>query len=407
MILEVGLQALEDLERVLDRRLVDVDLLEAPRQRPVLLEVLAILLVGRRPHAAQRPRLQRRLQQVRGVHRPAARRPRADDRMDLVDEQDGVRMVLELLHHRLQPLLEVAAIPRAREQRPHVEREDRGLGQHRRRLAVDDLARQPLGDGRLADAGIADQQGVVLPPPAEDLDTPLDLEITADQRIHVPPACLLIQVDAVLLQCGLLGFLAALSPLGLRFRRWLGTLHRPRFPVGRVFRDAMADVVDRVVTGHVLLLQEIGRMALALREDRDEDVRPRHLGAARALDMDRRPLDHPLEARGRRRLGPFDVRDQRVELLVEEGDDGLAQLVEVDPAGLHDPGGVRLVDEREEKMFERRKLVLALVRLPESVVDCGFEGTRKRGHSPRPSGRTRRPVRAGVGQGPSQLPITR
>ena len=42
--------------------------------------------------------------------------------------------------------------------------------------------------------------------------------------------------------------------------------------------------------------------------------------------------------------------------------------------------------EREKEMFEGRKLVLALVRLPESVVDCGFQGTRKRGHSPRPSG---------------------
>jgi hypothetical protein len=67
---------------------------------------------------------------------------------------------------------------------------------------------------------------------------------------------------------------------------------------------------------------------------------------------------------------------------------------------------VRLVDQREEKMFERRELMLALVRLPESVVDGGFEGARKRGHSPRPSGRTRRPVRAGVGQVHSQLPIT-
>ena len=207
MVLEVGLQPLEDLERVLDRRLVDVDLLEPPRQRPVLLEVLAVLLVGGRAHAAQRARLQRRLQQVRGVHRPAAGRAGADHRVDLVDEEDGVRVRLELLHHRLQPLLEVAAIARAGEQRAHVEREDRGVGEHRRRLAVDDLARQPLGDRGLADAGVADQQRVVLAPPAEHLDAALDLEVAADQRIDVPPPRLLVQVDAVLLQRGLLGFL--------------------------------------------------------------------------------------------------------------------------------------------------------------------------------------------------------
>ena len=255
----------------------------------------------------------------------------------------------------------------------------------RRRLAVDDLARQPLGDGGLADAGVAHQQRVVLPPPAEDLDAPLDLEITADQRIHVPPACLLVQVDAVLLQCGLLGFLGPLG-LCLRLRRCLCALHRPRLAIGRILGDAVADVVHRVVAGHVLLLQEIRGMALAFREDRHEHVRARHLGAPRALHVDRRPLDHPLEAGGRRRLGPLDVRDERVQLLVEEGDDGLAQLVDVDAAGLHHPRGVGFVDQRQKEVLQGRQLVLALIGLPESVVDCGFQGTRERGHHPRPSG---------------------
>ena len=90
-------------------------------------------------------------------------------------------------------------------------------------------------------------------------------------------------------------------------------------------------------------------MALALGEDRDEHVGAGDLGAARALDMDRRALDHPLEAGGRRRLGSLDVGDQRVELLVEEGDDGLAQLVEIDAAGLHHPGRVRLVDSASSR----------------------------------------------------------
>ena len=36
--------------------------------------------------------------------------------------------------------------------------------------------------------------------------------------------------------------------------------------------------------------------------------------------MDRGALDHPLEAGSGRSLGPLDVGDQRVKLLVEEGD---------------------------------------------------------------------------------------
>ena len=86
--LEIGLQPLHDLDRVLDRRLVDVDLLEAADQRPVLLEILAIFLIGRRADAAQRALRQRRLQQVRRIHRAAGGRAGADHRVDLVDEED-------------------------------------------------------------------------------------------------------------------------------------------------------------------------------------------------------------------------------------------------------------------------------------------------------------------------------
>jgi hypothetical protein len=85
--LEIGLQALEDLDRVLDRRLVDVDLLEPAQQGAVLLEMLAEFLVGGRADAAHRAAGQRRLQQVRGIHRAARGRARADHRVDFVDEQ--------------------------------------------------------------------------------------------------------------------------------------------------------------------------------------------------------------------------------------------------------------------------------------------------------------------------------
>ena len=142
--LEVGLQALEDLDGVLDRGLLDVDLLEAAHERAVLLEVLPVLLVGRRADAAHAARLQRRLQKVGGVHGAARGGARTDHGVDLVDEQDRAGIVLDLLHHRLQALLEVAAIARAGEQRAHVEREDGGVLQHLGHLALDDLARQAL-----------------------------------------------------------------------------------------------------------------------------------------------------------------------------------------------------------------------------------------------------------------------
>ncbi len=56
VLLEAALQALQDLDRLLDRRLDDVDLLEPPRQRRVLLEDAAVLGEGGRADALHRAR---------------------------------------------------------------------------------------------------------------------------------------------------------------------------------------------------------------------------------------------------------------------------------------------------------------------------------------------------------------
>ena len=82
-------QPLEDRHRLLDRRLADEDRLEAPLQRRVLLDVLAVLVERRRADALQLAAGQRRLHHVGGVHR-ALGRAGADHRVQLVDEEDHV-----------------------------------------------------------------------------------------------------------------------------------------------------------------------------------------------------------------------------------------------------------------------------------------------------------------------------
>ena len=134
------------------------------------------------------PAGERRLQQVGRVHRAAAGGAGADHGVDLVDEQDRAAHRLEFGRHRLQPLLEIAAIARAGQQRAHVEREDGGVVQHFRHFALDDAPRQAFGDRGLADAGIADIERVVLGAPAQDLDGALDLGLAADQRIDLAAA---------------------------------------------------------------------------------------------------------------------------------------------------------------------------------------------------------------------------
>src|SRR5207249_1064717 len=115
-------QAAQDRDRLLDRWLVDEDLLEAPLERGVLLDVLAVLVEGRRTDRVQLAPGEHRLEQVRGVHR-ALGRAGADDRVQLVDEQDDPAVgVLDLLQDGLQALLELAPELRTGDERAEVER---------------------------------------------------------------------------------------------------------------------------------------------------------------------------------------------------------------------------------------------------------------------------------------------
>ena len=59
--------------------------------------------------------------------------------------------------------------------RAEVERDDAFVAQHLRDVAGGDFLGQALDDGRLADAGFAEQHRVVLGAAAQDLDDPLDL----------------------------------------------------------------------------------------------------------------------------------------------------------------------------------------------------------------------------------------
>ena len=78
-------------------------------------------------------------------------------------------MIGQRLRDRLEPLLEVAAEPRPRQQGGGVEREHLRAGQPRRHVLFRQPRREPFGERGLADARVADEHGVVLAPPAQDL----------------------------------------------------------------------------------------------------------------------------------------------------------------------------------------------------------------------------------------------
>jgi hypothetical protein len=192
---------------------------------------------------------------------------------------------------------------------------------------------ETFGNGRLADAGIADEQRIVLLAAAEHLDGAHDLCLTADQRIDLAVLGLLVEVDAVGRQGVLAGlfFLARIRGTALLVR----TAYRTLLAHAWAFGDAVADVLNSIEPRHVLLLQEVRGMAFTLSENGDEDVGARHLFPTGGLDMHHCAMDHALEARGR--LGVGGAFDDDVGLvLVEKSDNPRLELRYVDVAGPHD-----------------------------------------------------------------------
>ena len=194
------LEPVQDLDRLVDGRLANEHGLEAALERWVALDILAILVERRRADHVQLAARERRLQHVARVHRPLGGAG-ADERVQLVDKEDDVALVLgDLVDHLLQPFLELTAVLRARDHAGEVELDDAPAGEGLRHLVVDDPLRDPFDDRGLADAGIADQRRVVLRAAREDLDRLLDLVGAADHRIELALSGILGQVATELVE---------------------------------------------------------------------------------------------------------------------------------------------------------------------------------------------------------------
>jgi hypothetical protein len=120
--------------------------------------------------------------------------------VELVDEEDDVAAGADLLEHLLEALLEVAAVAGAGDQGAEVERVELLALERLGHVVGDDLLRQTLDHGGLADARLADEDGVVLLAPRQHLHHPLDLLRAADHRVELLLARLLCEVATELVE---------------------------------------------------------------------------------------------------------------------------------------------------------------------------------------------------------------
>ncbi len=291
-------QALEDLDGLLDARRVDADLLEAALQRAVALEVLAVLVERGRADRLQLAAGEGRLEDGSCVDR-ALGGARADEIVQLVDEQDDVAALGDLLHHLLEALLEFAAVLRTGDERRQVERVDLLVLQQLGHVAGGDARRQALDDGGLADAGLADQHRVVLRAPREDLHDPLDLGLATDDGVELALGGELGQIAAELVEQ--LGGLLALALLpgagGGALAALTATARARKHP-----DDLVADLLGVGVE----VEQDAGGDALVLADQAEQDVLGADVVVAEAQSLAQRELENLLGARRERDLAAGD-----------------------------------------------------------------------------------------------------
>ena len=134
----------------------------------------------------------------------------------------------------------------------------------------------------------------------------------------------------------------------------------------------MRNEIHRIIARHVLFLQEIGGVAFAFGKDRDKHVRTGHFGATGRLHVNGGALDHALESGRWHGFGSINIGDQIVQVLVDEFNEGFAQFGHVDRTGLHHLNRIGFIDQGQQQMFKRCKLVLARVCERQSRVNGLF-----------------------------------
>ena len=104
--------------------------------------------------------------------------------MHLVNEEDHIAGLFHVLQHLFDSILKLATIFGTGHHAGQVQRQDLLIQQLLRHIAHDDLPSQSFGDGRLADAGLTDQAGIIFRAAGQNLDHSLDLLIPTNHRIQ-------------------------------------------------------------------------------------------------------------------------------------------------------------------------------------------------------------------------------
>ena len=231
---------------------------------------------------------------------------------------------------RLQPLLELAAILRAGQHRAHVERPDVRVLQHRRAPCLRrSCSASPSAIAVLPTPGSPTNSGLFLRRRQRIWIGALELGRAADERIDLALFGALVEIDGEQLEriAGLLGRPFFIADEG-RLRR------------GRVFADAVREVLQHVQLVHALAAQQVDGLRPLGLIDRRQHLAGVDFLLSRRLGVQLRVLHDPLQHGGQHRLHLGVIR-QLLERPVHEVVELLAENVDVAAAGADDARGRR------------------------------------------------------------------
>ena len=215
---ELLLEAAQDGDGVVDRGLAHQHGLEAAGEGGVFFDVLLVFLEGGGADAAQLAARQRRLEQVGGVD-GAFGRAGAHQGVQLVDEADDFAVGIDdLFDHGLEAVFELAAELGAGDHGAEIDGRDALVLELVGNVAAHDALGQAFDDGGLADAGFADEHGIVLGAAAEHLHDAADLFVAADDGVELALARRIGEIVGVALQGLVFG-------LGILVGHALGAAH--------------------------------------------------------------------------------------------------------------------------------------------------------------------------------------
>ena len=375
-------QALEDLNGQVDVRLRHVDRLEAALQGGVLLDVLAVLVERGGADGLQLAAGQLGLQDGGGVD-GAFRGARADEGVDLVDEQDDVAALVNLLEHLLQALLEVTAVTGTGDEGSQVQRVQLLVLEGLRDAAIDDVQRQALDDRGLADARLADEHRVVLGAAREHLHDALDFLLAADDGVELAFPGGDRQVAAELVEDQGAGLVVAFGDALAGGGADGALLRATGFGVvaleaGQQLDDLLADA--RQVGAE--LDQDLRGDALALADEAEQDVLGADVLVAELQGLAEGVLEDLLGARGE-----GDVAGRRLGAAADDVDDFAAHGLQRDAHGFQGLRGdaVTFADQAEQDVLGADVIVVELAGLVLRQDDDapGAVGEPLEHHSPR------------------------